>query len=123
MLKAVVFPAPLGPMTATISPSPAVRLTPSSAVSPPNAMERSSTIRRDTLLGLEPVRQLLEVALVDLHPETLALRLVVGADRQWRQDPAVPALQPFQRGHECLAREVLAGSLRALGEEHRGDVA
>ena len=37
-LNSVVFPAPLGPITATIAPGSTVRLTPSSAVSPPKAL-------------------------------------------------------------------------------------
>src|SRR6185295_6196737 len=122
-LKTVVFPAPLGPIRPKISPSPTSKPTPLSAARPPKAMARSSTARIGTLVGLQPVGELLEAALLHRHPETLALRLVVGADSDRRQDAAVPALDPLERGDEAVARERAAGPLGALGEEHGGEVA
>src|SRR5690349_1951397 len=47
-LKAVVFPAPLGPIRPTISNSLTSRLTSSSACSPPKRMDRSRTSSTDT---------------------------------------------------------------------------
>src|SRR3990170_6386381 len=54
-LNSVVFPAPLGPITPTISHSPAFRLTSRLAWTPPKAMEQSrasSTDITDPDLGL-----------------------------------------------------------------------
>src|SRR5215210_5285866 len=47
MLKVVVLPAPLGPMTPTISHSPACRLTFLAACTPPNRMEQPRTSSTD----------------------------------------------------------------------------
>src|SRR5437764_15267702 len=47
-LKAVVLPAPLGPIMPTISHSSTVRLIPSTAVKPPNRMVRLRTSSTDT---------------------------------------------------------------------------
>jgi hypothetical protein len=50
-LKAVVLPAPLGPISAQISPWRTPKLTSSSAVTPPNR-----TVRPSTCSNWEPVR-------------------------------------------------------------------
>src|SRR5579864_775109 len=42
-LKLVVFPAPLGPISATVSPSPTVRLSSWTARNPPNRLLRLRT--------------------------------------------------------------------------------
>src|SRR5438132_9906000 len=47
MLKVVVLPAPLGPMTPTISHSPARRLTLRAACTPPKRMEQPRTSSTD----------------------------------------------------------------------------
>src|SRR3954452_18041811 len=47
-LKAVVLPAPFGPISPTISHSSTFRLSPSIAVRPPKRMVRSRTSRTDT---------------------------------------------------------------------------
>src|SRR5437763_2667748 len=47
MLKVVVLPAPLGPMTPTISHSPARRLTSRAACTPPKRIEQSRTSSTD----------------------------------------------------------------------------
>src|SRR5436309_7202563 len=47
-LKAVVLPAPLGPMRPTISNSPTSRVTPDSACRPPKRMATSCVLRTDT---------------------------------------------------------------------------
>src|SRR6266545_3233443 len=47
MLKVVVLPAPLGPMTPTISHSPACRLTFRAACTPPKRMEQPRTSSTD----------------------------------------------------------------------------
>jgi hypothetical protein len=47
-LKAVVFPAPFGPIRPTISPGSAVKETPSSATIPPKRFVTFSTSRRGT---------------------------------------------------------------------------
>src|ERR1043166_4630810 len=46
-LNVVVFPAPLGPMTPTISHSPAFRLTSRAACTPPKRMEQRCTSSTD----------------------------------------------------------------------------
>src|SRR4051812_20184296 len=46
-LKAVVLPAPFGPINPTISHSLTARLSPSTAVSPPNRIVRSRTSSTD----------------------------------------------------------------------------
>src|SRR5258705_2284611 len=47
MLKVVVLPAPLGPMTPTISHSPARRLTSRAACTPPKRIEQRCTSSTD----------------------------------------------------------------------------
>src|SRR5438046_2065837 len=47
-LNAVVLPAPLGPISPTISHSSTLRLSPSMAVRPPNLIVRSRTSSTDT---------------------------------------------------------------------------
>src|SRR2546423_9499822 len=47
MLKVVVLPAPLGPMTPTISHSPARRLTSRAACTPPKRIEQACTSSTD----------------------------------------------------------------------------
>src|SRR5271157_841333 len=66
-LKSVVFPAPFGPMTATISPSATSRLAPFTALKPPNDLCRFltcsipllllSTFRRSPFPNLEYVTE------------------------------------------------------------------
>src|SRR5207248_10254668 len=72
---------------------------------------------------LEPVRQRLEASLLDADPESLLLRLVVGADRERRQDAAVEVADVFERADQRLAREGAAGALGPFGEQHSREVA
>src|SRR5204862_5720121 len=62
------------------------------------------------LLGIEPVRQRREVPLLDADPQPSLLRLVVGADRERRQDAALVALDRLERRDQRLARQVPAGA-------------
>src|SRR5512139_1102511 len=52
--NSVVFPAPLGPMTATISPASTARFAPLTARKPPNEQTADSTLSTGFLHGTEP---------------------------------------------------------------------
>src|SRR5919106_184114 len=98
-LNSVVFPAPLGPITPTISHSPADRLTSRLAWTPPKAMEQSRASSTDVthpdlgLLGaVEAEPATLQPALH--RPDLLADTARVGGEREeqehgsdddWRQ--------------------------------------
>src|SRR5512132_897550 len=108
-------------MRAKISLSWTSKLTADSARRPPKSMERSSTVSSATpgLFRLEPVRERLEPSLLDADPESLRLRLVVGADRHRGQDAAaLEALHALEGGDEAVARQRLAGAPGRLREEH-----
>src|SRR5947208_3369508 len=75
------------------------------------------------LLGLEPVGERLEAALLDAYPEPLLLGLVARTDRERRQNAALEATDPLERRDEPRARQVLACALGAFREQPRGEVA
>src|SRR2546427_8818752 len=75
------------------------------------------------LLGLEPVGERLEAALLDAYPEPLLLGLVARTDRERRQDAALEATDPLERRDEPRACQVLACALGAFREQPRSEVA
>src|SRR3989442_1088334 len=70
------------------------------------------------LFRLEPVGELLEAALCRAHPEPVLLGLVVRADGERWQDPALPTLDGLEGGDQRLARQVPARARGAFREEH-----
>src|SRR5207247_841474 len=86
------------------------------------------------LLGLEPVGERLEAALLDAYPEPLLLGLVARTDRERRQNAALEATDPLERRderadghHECLGpADLLPLSERLDGrsrdEDQEGDL-
>src|SRR5438876_1029233 len=75
------------------------------------------------LLGLEPVGERLEAALLDAYPEPLLLGLVARTDRERRQNAALEATDPLERRDEPRARHGRAAALGARLEQPRGDAA
>src|SRR5213593_1323376 len=92
---------------------------PSYTVRPP----QREMAQDSALLGLEPVGERLEAALLDAYPEPLLLGLVARTDRERRQNAALEATDPLERRDEPRARQVLACALGAFREQPRGEVA
>src|SRR5207247_4911077 len=57
------------------------------------------------LLGLEPVGERLEAALLDAYPEPLLLGLVARTDRERRKNAAFEATDPLERSDKHRARQ------------------
>src|SRR5258705_9277995 len=93
-LNKVVLPAPLGPMSARRSPGPTVRLTPSTARSPPKSFERPLRLSAATAPSItSAILAGREVAVVDgLLQEFLRLVLPELRDGRVRVDDGVPEL-------------------------------
>src|SRR5262245_65221486 len=60
--------------------------------------------------------------LLHTHPESLLLGVMVGPDRDRRDDTGVEALDALEGNHEPLAGERPAGALGTLREQHAGQV-
>src|SRR3981189_3334622 len=121
-----VFPEPLGPITATVSPSRISRPTPASAVIPPNRRVRSLTrssaspaipsplvLRREDLVAGD----LLHAGIGGLprphHPHRVVAVMTIRTKRQGRGEPIVGVVLDGLHGlHEAVAGEVLAGPLQ-----------
>src|SRR5258706_15862248 len=96
MLKVVVFPAPLGPMTQTFSHSPARRLTSRAACTPPKRIEQPRTSSTDIAPPLPASRIGSLVGVLGPEPTT-AEPTLQGADPL--TDPAGVAGQREEQQH------------------------
>src|SRR5713101_2867071 len=126
-----VFPDPLGPITASVSPSRISRPTPASAVIPPNRSVRSLTrssassaissplvLRREDLVAGD----LLHAGIGGLPGPHQAHRVVavmpVRTEGEGRGEPIVGVVLDRLHGlHEALAGEVSAGALQYFEED------
>src|SRR5512140_1675280 len=134
-LKSDVFPEPLGPITATVSPSEMERERPPSAVIPPKRSARSLTWRSWAAAMTGPLevrgevlipRDLLHGGVLGLagahQPHRVLAVVPVGAEvHRSEQAAAGVALHRLHRLDELLAGQVAAGALQAL--DHHADVA
>src|SRR2546423_8764502 len=99
MLKVVVLPAPLGPMTPTISHSPARRLTSRAAWTPPKRMEQPRTSSTDIAHPLPASRSRGVVDVLEGEP---------------------PAPQPALQGPDLLAHPARVTG-QSEEQQHRPD--
>src|SRR5438309_681565 len=131
MLKVVVLPAPLGPMTPTISHSPARRLTSRAAWTPPKRIEQRCTSSTDIahpdlgvmgVLEAEPPAPQPALDGPDLlaHPTGVAGE---GEQQQHRSDDDGGVLlgQDLEPGHAEPAAEQLVEEVPHQREEGRAD--
>src|SRR5512143_2546447 len=131
-LKSEVFPEPLGPITATVSPCAMVSPTPASAVMPPKWSSTSRTSSSPSIPWkwfLEVGREVLDRGDL-LHrpvgglqrphqPHGVEAVMPVGAEGDGGTEPAlVVVLYGLHRLDEALAGQVPAGALEALQHHH-----
>src|SRR5712691_6195453 len=131
MLNVVVLPAPLGPMTPTISHSPARRLTSRAACTPPKRMEQPRTSSTDIahldfgvvgVLEAEPPAPQPALQRADLLPPPAG----VASQREQqphRSDPDRDVLlrQRLEPRHAEAVLEDLLEEVADEGEEGRAD--
>src|SRR5216684_5662144 len=126
-----VFPDPLGPITASVSPSRISRPKPASAVIPPNRRVRSLTrssassaipsplvLRREDLVAGD----LLHAGIGGLpgphHAHRVVAVMTIRAKSNARGEPTVVVVLDGLHGlHEALPGEVLAGALQSFDED------